>query len=96
MIIKNIVYYRDKVPNTKRESDADTLEGMIQDYKDWKETIRNYYLSDTDFKEKHPAYWKRLTREVTKLEIDNVNRCFRNKYRIRFIEELDTEDYELD
>ncbi|GHT67814.1 hypothetical protein FACS1894110_14040 [Spirochaetia bacterium] len=96
MVIKNILYYRDQVPNAKRESDATTLEGMIQDYKDWKEAIRNYYLPDLAFKEKHPAYWERLTREITKLEIENVKRDFRKKSRLRFIESLDADEYKLD
>ncbi|GHV93611.1 hypothetical protein AGMMS50268_41140 [Spirochaetia bacterium] len=93
---RGIQYYYDKVPNAKRESNADTLEDMIQDFKDFKEAVRNYYLSDFDLKERLPITWGRLTKGITKLDIHNIKIDFRNKSRMRFIEELDTDDYELD
>ncbi|GHV84095.1 hypothetical protein AGMMS50212_14350 [Spirochaetia bacterium] len=93
---RGIQYYYDKVPNTKRESNADTLGGMIQDFKDFKEAVRNYYLSDLEMKERLPITWGRLTKGITKLDIHNIKVAFRNKFRMRFIEELDTDDYELD
>jgi hypothetical protein len=88
--------YRDKVPYKKKETGS--LEEMIQDFKDWKQAIRNFYLPDMDLKQKRPVYWERLTREVrlTECDIKRIKNEFYSVSKQKFEEELNTEDYELD
>jgi hypothetical protein len=92
-------YYINKVPNIKKGFDStESIEEMTQQYKDWKETIKNYSISDTALKENHPRIWQKLTTGAT-LNEDEIKNITNEFYRIsteKYNETLAIKEYELE
>jgi hypothetical protein len=94
-----IEYYLDKVPGNvfKEKCDFDTLEEVIEHYRQFKISVKNYYLDDKALKETHPKLYKRLTGgEVREIEIRKMTERFYMKNAGKLNNTLNTEEYELE
>ena len=98
MIKRGIGYYLDQVPGSafKEKKDFDTLDKVFEHYRQFKISVKNYYLDDKALKENQPALYKRLTRgAVGELEIRKMTEHFYIKNAEKFSMALNTDAYEL-
>jgi hypothetical protein len=94
-----IEYYLEKVPGNvfKEKNDFDTLDEVIEHYRQFKISVRNYYLEDNDLKETHPKLYKRLTGgEVKETEIRKMTEHFYMENAGKLSNALNSNEYELD
>jgi hypothetical protein len=94
-----IEYYLDQVPGNvfKGKNDFDTLDEVIEHYRQFKISVKNYYLEDKELKETHPKLYERLTGgEINETEIRKMTEHYYIKNAGKFNNTLNTDEYELE